>query len=151
MNKLSKKLREQLLAELTQHERLTLKAIGCRHGVSRQTLSRLRAEVLRRLRGKMPQEAKCLIETADASAAEVSTLAMIDVQRRRLEARITELERRLAETESESVRLPRELLAIVDEASLARGVDRRIYARAAIEDWMAVHPALFGPLTARIN
>lgn len=45
--KLSPSVREQVLADLRVREMFGLKAIGRRHGVSRQTLARLRAELLR--------------------------------------------------------------------------------------------------------
>lgn len=47
MKRLPDALRSQLIAELVARERYTIKAIARRHKVSRQTLARLRAEMLR--------------------------------------------------------------------------------------------------------
>jgi DNA-binding IscR family transcriptional regulator len=46
MARLSAELRALLMTELRARERFTIKAIARRNGVSRQTLARLRAEML---------------------------------------------------------------------------------------------------------
>src|SRR6185437_12568666 len=83
--KLSAKLRYFLRIELQAQERYrvaySMKAIQERHGVSRQTLSRLRAELLREgLRDKTSLEAKRLTATADASCAPSSNQPMTDAE-----------------------------------------------------------------------
>lgn len=148
-------VRRQVLGELALHERTTLKAIGRRYGLSRQTLSRLRAELpLRGLSDKMPLEAKRLHvitntvgNTVDAAGSAMSTQRMGELELQLLEQtrRIAELQSRVATLERYTVELPPGLIAELDMAAAKRGgsYSRHDFARPAVRHWIKLHPDAF--------
>jgi hypothetical protein len=140
--RLSKRVRQQLLNELGMHDRYQLKAIGARHGVSRQTLSLLRAERVRKpLRGKMPTAPATGHFDHEASLSPESTTNMTNDEMRN---RIAELERRADAFTARSVELLPEAIAALEIVAAERGTTRDAIARWGLREWMiAMRPELF--------
>jgi len=146
--KLSAKLRYFLRIELQAQERYrvaySMKAIQERHGVSRQTLSRLRAELLREgLRDKTSLEAKRLTATADASCAPSSNQPMTDAE---LAPRIAEIERRLDARDRGSVDIGEKLVALLDETAARQNTTRDHLAASAVHRWLRDNTDLLRPV-----
>lgn len=140
--KLSAKLRKALLNELLAHERyiaaFSMKAIQQRHGVSRQTLSRLRAELLS---GKVPPavrkralEAKCrAAESDDRIVPRSNSNMMTDAQ---VQEKLAELERRADAFDRRSVEVGEETVALLDLAARKLNTTRDFVATSALRRWL---------------
>lgn len=141
--RLSAKQRKLLLVELRAHEGYTMKAIGQRHGVSRQTLSRLRAELLLEgLSGKMSLEAKRPKLSADERHPSRSNASMTDAE---IREKIEQLERRADVFHRSSVEIGANLVAILDAAAAERGTTRHHLAASAVRAYLAQNPDLICP------
>lgn len=139
--RLSNKTRKLIFAELQAHEGYSLKAIAHRHKVSRQTLSRLRAELLLKgLSYKMPLEANRVNvitnirgKAVDAPGSAVETSNMTDAQVRE---KLAELDRRATAYEQLSVEIGADTVAVLDAIARKENTTRHAIAAFAMLKWV---------------